>query len=120
MEMQITLQVSEELGQELEQHQDQLVEILELGLRDIKVLETFAYQDENTILEILANQPEPHQVLALKPSPKLQARVSELLDRAKTGQISGKEEAELERYLTLERLVRLAKAYAAKKLKSTS
>ncbi len=116
--MQITLQVPEELGQELEQHREQLVEILELGLRDIKVAEPFTYQDEHTILELLANQSDPQRVLALKPTPELQARVSELLERAKIGQISSKEEAELERYLTLERLVRLAKAYAVKKLRS--
>lgn len=120
MELQITINVSEELGQELEQHREQLVEILELGLRDIKVAEPFTYEDENTILELLANRPEPQTVIALKPSPELQARVSELLERAKSGQISSKQEAELERYLTLERLVRLAKAHAMKKLRSNS
>ncbi len=118
--MEITLTVSEELGHELEQHREQIPEILERGLRDIKEVEIFTYPDETSILEILASQSDPQRIMALKPSPQLQARVSELLERSKAGQISGKEEAELERYLTLERLVRLAKAYAANKLKSNS
>jgi len=55
---------------------------------------------------------EPEQVLAIRPSPELQACVSELLGRNKERELSRQEETELERYLTLEHLVRLAKAHA--------
>jgi len=58
--------------------------------------------------------PSPEQVLNIRPSPELQTRVSELLHRSKKGQLSQQEEAELERYLMLEHLVRLAKAHAYK------
>ena len=58
----------------------------------------------------------PEQVLAIRPSSELQARVSELLGRSKDGELSRQEETELERYLTLEHLVRLAKAHAHKQL----
>ena len=72
------------------------------------------FQDENAIIELLTSQPTPEQVLAIRPSPELQARVSELLSRNKEGELSRQEETELERYLTLEHLVRLAKAHAYK------
>jgi hypothetical protein len=117
MAKEITLQVPEELGQELETHQEHLVEILELGLQQIKTQENYSYPDENAILELLASQPNPKKILALKPTPELQARVNDLIHRSKEGQLSNKEEAELERYFTLEHLVRLAKAHASKQLK---
>jgi len=43
-------------------------------------------------------------------------RVSELWARNKEGELSRQEETELERHLTLEHLVRLAKAHAYKRL----
>ena len=54
--------------------------------------------------------------ITIRPSPELQARVSELLHRNKEGELSQREGAELERYLTLEHLVRLAKAHAYRQL----
>ncbi len=116
MTIEITVQVSEELGHELAQYEGQLVEILERGLHEIKVTESLFYQDESSILEILASQPGPKDILALKPSPTMQARFSELLQRSKANQISTQETTELERYLALEHLIRLARGNAAKKL----
>jgi len=73
---------------------------------------------ESTLIELLTSQLTPEQVLAIRPSPELQARVSELLGRSKEGELSRQEETELERYLTLEHLVRLAKAHAHKQMAS--
>ena len=70
------------------------------------------FQDESGVLDVLANGPSPDQVLALRPSPQLQARVTDLLDRSKSGGLLPAEEAELGRCLALEHLVRLAKAHA--------
>jgi len=67
-------------------------------------------------LQVLTSNPTPERVLALRPSPRLQARASELLARSKRGELLRQEEAELERYLMLEHLVRLAKAHAAQRL----
>ena len=79
-----------------------------------------AFQDRNQIVALLASRPEPDQVLAISPSPELQARVSALLMRNKRGKLASQEEAELERYLTLEHLVRLTKAYAYRLKHQTS
>ena len=116
MTVDITIQVPNVLGQQLQRFREHLPEILERGLRDMLAERPGEFQDESAIMELLTSQPTPEQVLAIRPSPELQARVSELLDRNKEGELSRQEEAELERYLTLEHLVRLAKVYAYKQL----
>jgi hypothetical protein len=116
MTVDITIQVPDVLGQQLRRFRERLPEILERGLREMLAETPGEFQDENAIIELLTSQPAPEQVLAIRPSPELQARVSELLDRNKEGELSRQEETELERYLTLEHLVRLAKAHAHKQL----
>jgi hypothetical protein len=64
------------------------------------------------VVAVLTSQPTPEQVLALNPSDAMQARVSDLLRRSKAEGLSRAEESELDRYLYLEHLVRLAKARA--------
>ena len=110
--MEITIQVPDALGEELLRFQDRLPEVLERGLRELLVESPVDFQDENQIMELLASRPTPEQVLAIRPSLELQRRVSELLARSKRGELSSQEESELERYLVLEHLVRLAKAHA--------
>ncbi|MFN8484898.1 MAG: hypothetical protein U0768_17830 [Anaerolineae bacterium] len=110
--MEITVQVPDKLGRELQQVQDRLPEVLERGLREVLAETTPQFQDEQTIISVLASQPTPEQVLALHPSPALQARASELLARSKEGPLDPGESADLERFLLLEHLVRMAKAYA--------
>jgi len=116
MTVEITIQVPDVLGQQLQRFRERLPEILERGLRDMLTERSGDFQDENVIIELLTSQPTPEQVLSIRPSSDLQARVSELLRRNKRGELSRQEEAELERYLMLEHLVRLAKAHAYKQL----
>ena len=52
------------------------------------------------------------------PSPMLQARISELLDRNKANTLDRNSEVELDRYLLLEHWVRLVKANAYQKIHS--
>lgn len=116
MTVEITIQVPDVLGQQLQRIHKRLPEILERGMREILAERSKDFQDENSIMELLTSQPPPEQVLSIRPSPELQARVNDLLRRNKEGKLSRREEAELERYLTLEHLVRLAKAHAYKQL----
>ena len=116
MTVEITIQVPNALGQQLQRFRGRLPEILERGLREVSAERPTDFQDENAIMELLASQPAPEQVLDIRPSPELQTRVSELLCRSKEGELAQQEEAELERYLMLEHLVRLAKAHAYKQL----
>ena len=116
MTVEITLQVPQSLGARLQRVRERLPEILERGLREVQAERSWEFEDENTVMELLASQPTPEQVLSLRPSPAFQAHVSNLLRRNKEGILSRQEEAELERYLTLEHLVRLAKAHAYRRL----
>ena len=58
----------------------------------------------------------PRRVLAYKASDKAQARVNDLLEKNKNGGLTGEENLEMDRYMTLEHIVRLAKAKAVQKL----
>ena len=118
--MQIILEVPDRLGQKLQQLGDQLPETLDRLLQDIPTLETISYQEDRQIIEILASQPSPETILAIRPTPALQSRMSELLERNKSGSLSRTEEAELDRYLLLEHWIRLAKAHAYKQLQKSA
>ena len=113
MTIEITIQVSDTLGEQLQRFQDRLPEVLERGLREVMADRADAFADESAILALLASQPPPEQVLALHPTPELQDRISDLLWRSKEGSLLPQETTELERYLLLEHLVRLAKAHAS-------
>lgn len=70
------------------------------------VFDEFAY--------FLANL-SPRRILAYKASPKAQARVNELLEKNKLAGLTIEENAEMERYMVVEHIVRLAKAKALQK-----
>ena len=121
--MQIILEVPDRLGEKLQLLGDRLPEALvsvalveDRALQELTFAETIPYQDDRQIVELLASQPSPEVILAILPTPALQARMSELLDRNKSGTLSRSEEVELDRYLLLEHWVRLAKAHAYKHL----
>ena len=123
--MQITLEVPDLLGEKLQQlgggtHPlgNRLPEVLDLALRELASKETIPCQDDRQILELLASQSSPEAILAIRPTPALQTRMSELLDRNKSGTLCRPEEVELDRYLLLEHWVRLAKTHAYRRLQA--
>ena len=102
--MQIILEVLDRPGEKLHALGDRLPEALELT-----PAETISYQDDRQIVQLLASQPSPEEILAIRSTPVLQARMSELLDRNKSSILSTTEEIELDRHLLLEHWVRLAR-----------
>jgi hypothetical protein len=111
--MPMTVTIPDELASRLRPLADRLPHILELGLR--------AYHDEpslfaglNDVLETLARLPTPEEILALRPSPEAQERLSALLAKQKAGGLSADEAREWERFQYVEHLVRVAKARALK------
>ncbi len=118
--MQITFEVTDRLGERLQQLGDRLPEVLDRVLQEFSPLEPIVFQDDRQIIELLASQPSPDEILALRPAPALQARMSNLLEHNKLGTLSRQEETELDRYLFLEHLVRLAKAFAYKQLQTAA
>ena len=118
--MQIILEVPDHLGEKLQRLGDQLPETLDRLLQDIPSTESLSYQDDLQIVELLASQPSPEAILAIRPTPTLQTRMSALLEHNKSGNLSRTEEDELDRYLLLEHWIRLAKAHAYKHLQKSA
>lgn len=57
---------------------------------------------------------DPAKVIAFRPSHETKERVSELIEREKNDQISTDERSELDYYMQLEHLMRMAKIFARK------
>jgi hypothetical protein len=62
------------------------------------------------VLEKLASLPEPAEILALRPSPALEERIEELVEKDRNGGLLPEERREWEQYQYVEHLVRLTKA----------
>ncbi len=59
---------------------------------------------------------DPQKVLELKAPPGMSTRLEDLIDKEKEVGLSLEEKDELDHYLVLERLIRLAKAHARLRL----
>lgn len=68
-----------------------------------------AYQE---VIDFIAFGTTPQNVVDFRPSEATQTRVEDLLAREKENNLSSAEKAELDSYLQLEHLMRLAKARA--------
>lgn len=68
-----------------------------------------AYEE---VANFIAAGTTPQNVIAFRPSDAAQERVEDLLAREKDGELSPGEKSELNHYLHLEHLMRLAKARA--------
>jgi len=68
-----------------------------------------AYEE---LIEFIAAGTSPGSVIAFRPSEASRQRVADLLHKEKTSCLSRDEKSELDHYLQLEHLMRLAKARA--------
>ena len=68
-----------------------------------------AYEE---VIDFIAAGTTPQNVVVFRPSEAAQERLTNLLARAKDDELSPEEKSELDRYLQLEHLMRLAKARA--------
>jgi hypothetical protein len=115
--VEITVTIPDELASQLRPIEKDLPQILELGIRAWNTRGGPEFSGLSDVLDKLASLPTPEEVLALRPSPALQARVDELLEKSQNGGLSPEEQKAWEQYAYVEHLVRLAKARAALKVK---
>lgn len=115
--MQITLEIPDELGSQLSLLEEQLPQILELGLRELNASTQIGFTGAAEVLEFLANLPSPQEIIALHPSEAMQAQISSLLEKNRTQGLTPAEEQIWQQYQYLEHLVRIAKAQAFFRLK---
>ena len=70
---------------------------------------TRAYEE---IIDFIAAGTTPESIVKFQPSEVVKERVADLIFQEKNGEISTEEKSELDHYLLLEHLIRLAKARA--------
>ena len=116
----IILNLPDELARRLEGQEDRLPEILELGLRNLSADSQAGFAGATSVFEVLASLPSPQEVMALRPSAQLSARVAELLEKNRAEGLSPAEQREWERYEYLEHLVRMAKVKATRRLNESA
>ncbi|AFY41353.1 hypothetical protein [Nostoc sp. PCC 7107] len=101
----ITLEVSEELSQQLAQVGDRLPELLALSLQQPAIpAEIYRY-----ILDFLASNPTAEQIAQFQPTPQMQERLRTLVTRSKAGELTPVELKELDEYEKIEHLIVMIK-----------
>jgi hypothetical protein len=103
----ITIEVSEELSQQIAQiGNERLPELLALSLLQPAIpAQIYQY-----ILNFLASNPTPQQIAEFKPTEEMQDRLRTLLARNKAGDINPRELKELDEYERIEHLMVMIKA----------
>jgi hypothetical protein len=72
------------------------------------------------IVEFIAAGTTPESVVSFRPSPEAQLRLAELIEREKDGGLSLEEKAEVDHFMELEHILRMAKAKARQILSRAS
>jgi hypothetical protein len=116
----ITLSLPDDLASQLLAREQELPRILELGLRELNAGGQSGFDGAADVLELLAALPAPEEVLNLRPSARLSARVAELIEKSRAGEMTPLDQQDWEKYEYLEHLVRMAKAAAHLKLASSA
>ena len=109
--IEITIEVPESLAEQLASVRDRLPEVLARGLGQLSLVPNEVYR---YILEFLASNPSPVAILHFKPTPQMQERISELLEKNRTDQLTRAEAAELDEYERIEHCIRMLKIQASK------
>jgi hypothetical protein len=102
----ITIDIPDELSAQLAQVRDRIPELLALSLQQPAV-PAHIYRE---ILDFLASQPTPNQIVAFRPTPEMQARLTTLLDRSRAGLLTPAEQNELNEFERIEHVLVLLKA----------
>ena len=111
----ITLEVPEELSNQLASVGDRLPELLALSLQQ-PPLPAHIYR---YILNFLTSNPTPQQIATFSPTPEMQSRLRTLLERSKVEELTEQERLELDEYERIEHLVIMLKAGKLPDLKTT-
>jgi hypothetical protein len=102
----ITLDIPDELSEQLAQVGDRLPELLRLSLQQ-PVIPAHIYR---YILDFLVNQPTSDQIIAFRPTAEMTERLQTLLSRSQAGILTPVEQQELDEYERIEHLMMMLKA----------
>ena len=102
----ITLEVPDELSEQLLQMGDRLSELLALSLEQPPLPAKIYHY----ILDFLASKPTLEQIIAFRPTIQMQERLNLLITRNSTGQLTPIERQELDEDERIEHLIVMLKA----------
>ena len=115
--VQITIEVSDSLAKRLVSVQDRLPEVLARWLDEPPPPSNEVYR---YVLEFLATDPSPQEILDFCITPAMQERASDLLEKNRSDQLTPAESVELDEYVYINDLISLLKARTLKMLKAAS
>ena len=116
----IILSLPDDLASQIRLQQRQLPRILELGLRELNAGGQSGFEGSADVLELLAALPAPEEILNVRASPRLSARVAEMVEKSRAGTMTTLDDEDWERFEYLEHLVRMAQVAAQLKLASSA
>lgn len=90
--MQVTFDLPDDVAIQLHSVEDKLPQILALGLREFKAITQEGFSGIAEVLKFLASLPNPEAIIALRPTEALQAQLSLLLEKNRTGGLTPDEE----------------------------
>ena len=114
--MQITLDIPDDISITV---QDNLPQILALGLREMNANPNNGFSGLTEILHFLAKLPSPQEVLNLRLTPDAQQEIDNLLEKNRTQGFNESDRLLWQHYEFIEHLVRLAKTQALIKLQQS-
>ena len=109
----MTLEVSDELAERIRPIESWLPTVLELSLVGFHTVAT-----ATEVIQFLASDPAPHEVLAYHASERSQARLQRLLALNEAGLLGEDEQRELDEMQRIEHIVIMLKAQSAKRAAS--
>ncbi len=68
------------------------------------------------VIDFLTSFPKPEAIVAFKPSARLQSRAEYLLQQKRQGALNDEERQELDYFMVIEHLMRMAKARARQRI----
>lgn len=105
----VQIQVPDSLAQKIYSAQERIPEILALGLKELSPVPNEIYR---YILEFMVSRPSPQEIMKFSPTPEMQVRASELLEKNRAGSLTKQEAEELDEYTRINHLVTMLKARA--------
>ncbi len=105
--MQVTIDIPDELAEQLEPDRDHLSSIIARGLRRSWSGGSGLRRE---VISFLARRPSADEILDFRPSDRASKRSQELLRRNQEGTLTPEEEAELDEMCEVDRFVSLIKA----------
>jgi hypothetical protein len=114
--MQITVDIPDELFTKLDAVEQNVSQVLELGLNELAARPQPGFTGFAEVLDFLANLPTPQEILDLRPSAILQDQIDRLSEKYQSQDLTPKERSLWQQYEYLEHVIRIAKTRAYLKL----